>query len=76
MNDLEIENEELEDSVVELHNAFNTLKEDCCDGLESIESDLEDIIENNELDSVVDKLKELKKVIENHHRIITNTDDF
>ena len=74
--DLEIENEELEGSVAELQNAFNSLKDDCCDGLESIESDLEDIIENNELDSVVDKLKELKKVIENQHRIIEDTDDF
>lgn len=76
MDDLEIENNELEDRVEELQNAFDTLKGDCCDRLEEIESDLEDIIENNELNSTLNKLKELKKVIENHHRIITNTDDF
>lgn len=76
MNDLEIENEELEDRVVELKNAFDTLKEDCCDGLESIESDLEDIIENNELDSTLNKLKELKKVVEYHRRIVKDADDF
>lgn len=76
IEDLEIENEELEGSVVELQNAFNSLKDDCCDGLENIESDLKDIIENNELDSILDKLKELKKVVENQHRIIANTDDF
>ena len=76
IEDLEIENGELEDSVVEFQNAFNSLKEDCCDGLENIESELEDIIESNKLDSVMDKLKELKKVIENQHRIIENTDDF
>lgn len=74
--DLEIENNELEDSVDELQNAFDSLKDDCCDGLKEIESNLEDIIENNELDSVTDKLKELKEVIENHHRIIANADAF
>lgn len=76
IGDLEIENEELEYSVEELQNAFNSLKEDCCDGLEEIESDLENIIENNELDSVVNKLKELKKVVEHQYRIIENADDF
>ena len=74
--DLEIENEELEGSVVELQNAFNSLKDDCCDGLESIESDLEDIIENNELDSTLNKLKELKKVVEYQRGIVKNADDF
>ena len=74
--DLEIENEELEDRVVELHDAFDTLKNDCCDGLESIESDLKDIIENNELDSTLNKLKELKKVVEYQHKIVKNADDF
>ncbi len=74
--DLEIENKELEDSVAELKNAFDSLKDDCCDRLKEIESNLEDIIENNELDSTIDKLKELKKVIENQHRIIANADYF
>lgn len=76
MNDLEIENEELEDRVVELQNAFNSLKEDCCDRLEEIESDLEDIIANNELDSTLDKLKELKEDVKNHRWIVKNADDF
>ena len=74
--DLEIENKELEDNVAELKNAFDSLKDDCSDRLKEIESNLEDIIENNESDSVIDKLKELKKVIENQHRIIANADDF
>ena len=76
ITDLEIDNEELENRVEELENAFDSLKDDCCDRLKEIESDLEDIIENNELDSTIDKLKELKKVIENQHRIIANADDF
>jgi len=70
MDDLEIENNKLEDRVVELENAFDTLKEYCCDRLEGIESDLEDIIENNELDSTLDKLKELKQFVENQHYIV------
>ena len=76
--DLEIENKELEDSVAELKNAFDSLKDDCCDRLKEIESNLEDIIENNELDSVIDKLKELKGDVE-HQRFIINdadVDDF
>jgi hypothetical protein len=74
--DLEIENNELEDRVVELQNAFDSLKDDCCDGLEEIESNLEYIIENNELDSTLNKLKELKKVVEHQCAIVENTDDF
>ena len=76
--DLEIENEELEDRVEELKNAFDSLKDNCCDRLKEIESNLEDIIENNELDSVIDKLKELKGDVE-HQRFIINdadVDDF
>ena len=76
--DLEIENEELENSVEELKNAFDSLKDDCCDRLKEIESDLGDIIENNELDSTIDKLKELKGDVE-HQRFIINdvdVDDF
>ena len=76
MNDLEIENEELEDRVNELQNAFNSLKEDCCDRLEEIESDLEDIIANNELDFTLDKLKELKEDVKNHRWVVKNADDF
>ena len=72
--DLEIENKELEDSVAELKNAFDSLKDDCCDRLKEIESNLEDIIENNELDSTIDKLKELKDDVE-HQRWIMKNDD-
>ena len=73
--DLEIENEELENSVEELKNAFDSLKDNCCDRLKEIESDLEDIIENNELDSMIDKLKELKDDVE-HQRFIINDADY
>ena len=73
--DLEIENEELEDSVEELKNAFDSLKDNCCDRLKEIESNLEDIIENNELDSTIDKLKELKEDVE-HQRFIINDADY
>ena len=73
--DLEIENEELENSVEELKNAFDSLKDDCCDRLKEIESDLGDIIENNELDSTIDKLKELKDDVE-HQRFIINDADY
>ena len=72
--DLEIENKELENSVEELKNAFDSLKDDCCDRLKEIESNLEDIIENNELDSTIDKLKELKDDVE-HQRWIMKNDD-
>ena len=75
ITDLEIENEELENRVEELKNAFDSLKDDCCDRLKEIESNLEDIIENNELDSTIDKLKELKDDVE-HHRFIINDDDY
>ena len=71
ITDLEIENKELK-------NAFDSLKDDCNDRLKEIESNLEDIIENNELDSVIDKLKELKRDVE-HQRFIINdadVDDF
>lgn len=75
ITDLEIKNEELENSVEELKNAFDSLKDDCCDRLKEIESDLEDIIGNNELDSTVDKLKELKDDVE-HQRFIINDADY
>ena len=75
ITDLEIENEELEDRVEELKNAFDSLKDDCCDRLKEIESDLGDIIENNELDSTIDKLKELKDDVE-HQRFIINDADY
>ena len=71
ITDLEIENKELK-------NTFDSLKDDCNDRLKEIESNLEDIIENNELDSVIDKLKELKGDVE-HQRFIINdadVDDF
>ena len=76
ITDLEIENEELENSVEELKNAFDSLKDNCCDRLKEIESDLGDIIENNELDSTIDKLKELKDDVEHQRFIINDVDDF
>ena len=72
--DLEIENEELENSVEELKNAFDSLKDNCCDRLKEIESNLEDIIENNELDSMIDKLKELKDDVEHQRWTMKNAD--
>ena len=74
ITDLEIENEELENSVEELKNAFDSLKDDCCDRLKEIESNLEDIIENNELDSTIDKLKELKEDVEHQRWTMKNAD--
>ena len=74
ITDLEIENEELENSVEELKNAFDSLKDNCCDRLKEIESNLEDIIENNELDCVIDKLKELKEDVEHQRWTMKNAD--
>ena len=74
ITDLEIENEELEDRVEELKNAFDSLKDNCCDRLKEIESNLEDIIENNELDSTIDKLKELKDDVEHQRWTMKNAD--
>ena len=76
IEDLEIDNEELENRVEELENAFDSLKDDCCDRLKEIESNLQDIIENDELDSVIDKLKELKGDVEHQRCIINDVDDF
>ena len=75
VTDLKIENKELEDNVEGLKNAFDSLKDDCWDRLKEIESNLEDIIKNNELDSTIDKLKELKDDVE-HHRFIINDADY
>ena len=74
ITDLEIENKELEDRVEELKNAFDSLKDNCCDRLKEIESNLEDIIENNELDSTIDKLKELKDDVEHQRWTMKNAD--
>ena len=74
ITDLEIENKELEDNVAELKNAFDSLKDDCCDRLKEIESNLGDIIENNELDSTIDKLKELKDDVEHQRWTMKNAD--
>ena len=74
IENLQIDNDELESAVETLNDAFNSLKTDCLDGLESIESDLENIIENNELDSTLNKLKELKKVVEYQRRTVENAD--
>ena len=67
ITDLEIENKELK-------NTFDSLKDDCCDRLKEIESNLEDIIENNELDSTIDKLKELKDGVEHQRWTMKNAD--
>ena len=67
ITDLEIENKELK-------NAFDSLKDNCCDRLKEIESNLEDIIENNELDSTIDKLKELKDDVEHQCWTMKNAD--
>ena len=67
ITDLEVENKELK-------NAIDSLKDDCCDRLKEIESNLEDIIENNELDSVIDKLKELKDDVEHQRWTMKNAD--
>ena len=73
---MEIDCSGLEDRVNELENAFNSLKDDCCDRLEEIESDLEDIIADNDLNSKRDKLKELKEDVKNHRWVVKNADDF
>ena len=65
---------ELKDSVSELKNAFDSLKDYCCDRLKEIESNLEDIIENNELYSTIDKLKELKDDVEHQRWIMKDFD--
>ena len=74
ITDLEIENKELEDNVAELKNTFDSLKDDCCDRLKEIESNLQNIIENNESDSVIDKLKELKGDVEHQRWTMKNSD--
>jgi predicted RNase H-like nuclease (RuvC/YqgF family) len=68
------DNEQLEGQVDDLYDAFTSLKDDCVDFLESVKSDLEDIIEDNELDSTLERLKDLKKVVENQRRTIENSD--
>lgn len=70
IDDLEIENNELEDRVMELENNIDSLKDYCCEILQEIKSDLEDIIENNKLNSVLDRVKELKQFVENRHYIV------
>ena len=74
ITDLEIDNKELEGNVAELKNAFDSLKDDCCDRLKEIESNLQDIIENDESDSVIDKLKELKGDVEHQRWTMKNSD--
>ena len=61
--DLEIENNELESNI-------DSLKDYCCEILQEIKSDLEDIVENNKLNSVLDRVKELKQFVENQHYIV------
>lgn len=68
--DLEIENNELENRVVELESNIDSLKDYCCEILQEIKSDLEDIVENNKLNSVLDRVKELKQFVENQHYIV------
>jgi predicted RNase H-like nuclease (RuvC/YqgF family) len=68
------DNEQLEGQVDDLYDAFTSLKDDCVDFLESVKSDLEDIIEDNEFDSTLERLKDLKKVVENQRRTVENSD--
>ena len=74
ITDLEDENAELEKENARLEDAFDSLKDNCCDRLKEIESNLEDIIENNELDSTIDKLKELKDDVEHQRWTMKNSD--
>lgn len=72
IQDLEIDNEELESHIEDLYYSFDSLKSDCKDNLEEIESMIEDIISNNELDSIMNKLKELKELVSYRHKEIEN----
>lgn len=72
IQDLEIDNSELESRIEDLYYSFDSLKSDCKDNLEEMESMIEDIISNNESDSLVDKLKELKELISYRHKEIEN----
>ncbi len=63
IEDLEIENNELESNI-------DSLKDYCCEILQEIKSDLEDIVENNKLNPVLDRVKELKQFVENQHYIV------
>ena len=74
IENLMIDNDDLESAVETLSDAFNSLKSDCVDALEDIESELENIIENNELDSTLNKLKELKKIVAYQHKMVENMD--
>lgn len=74
IENLQIDNDDLESAVETLSDAFNSLKSDCVDALEDIESELENIIENNELDSTLNKLKELKKIVAYQHKMIEDMD--
>jgi hypothetical protein len=74
IENLMIDNDDLESAVETLSDAFNSLKNDCVDALEDIESELENIIENNELDSTLNKLKELKKIVAYQHNMVENMD--
>lgn len=74
IENLQIDNDDLESAVETLSDAFNSLKGDCVDALEDIESELENIIENNELDSTLNKLKELKKIVAYQHKMVEDMD--
>ena len=72
IQDLEVDNEELESNIEDLYYSFDSLKSDCEDNLEEIESMIKDIISNNELDSIMNKLKELKELVSYRHKEIEN----
>lgn len=72
IQDLEIDNSLLESNIEDLYYSFDSLKSDCEDNLEEIESMIEDIISNNESDSIADKLKELKELVSHKHKEIEN----
>lgn len=72
IQDLEIDNVSLESHIEDLYYSFDSLKSDCKDNLEEIESMIENIISNNELDSIMNKLKELKELVSYRHKEIEN----
>lgn len=72
IQDLETDNASLESDIEDFYYSFDSLKSDCEDNLEEIESMIEDIISNNELDSIADKLKELKELVSYRHKEIEN----
>ena len=74
IQELEIDNASLESNIEDLYYSFDSLKSDCKDNLEEIESMIEDIISNNKSDFLADKLKELKELVSYRYKEIENID--